>query len=117
MARDGTIEVLTDSFDNQPNDLLNEHVSAPIPTVDAINKNATTSVAKLIRQMLGKTPADRPKSIKNALEQVRTIRFFEQAITLEPRDPSPAHAGWGEKRRLTSAISCGQNPAAFPTEI
>lgn len=64
-----------------PNDLLNKHVSAPIPAVDAFNKNATTSVAKLIRQMLGKTPADRPASMKDVLQQLRTIRFFERAIT------------------------------------
>jgi serine/threonine protein kinase len=64
-----------------PNDLLNKHVSAPIPAVDAFNKNATTSVAKLIRQMLGKTPADRPASMKDVLQQLKTIRFFERAIT------------------------------------
>lgn len=64
-----------------PNDLLNKHVSAPIPAVDAFNKNATTSVAKLIRQMLGKTPADRPASMKDVLQQMKTIRFFERAIT------------------------------------
>lgn len=64
-----------------PNDLLNKHVSAPIPAVDAINKNATTGVSKLIRQMLGKTPADRPASMKDVLQQLRTIRFFERAIT------------------------------------
>lgn len=64
-----------------PNDLLNKHVSAPIPAVDAINKNATTSVAKLIRQMLGKTPADRPKSMKDVLQQLKTIRFFQGGLT------------------------------------
>jgi eukaryotic-like serine/threonine-protein kinase len=64
------------------NDLLNKHFSAPIPAVDAINKNATTRVAHLIRQTLGKAPADRPKSMKDVLQQLRTIRFFERAITL-----------------------------------
>jgi serine/threonine protein kinase len=64
-----------------PNELLNKHVSAPIPAVDAVNKNASTSVAKLLRQMLGKTPADRPASMKDVLQQLKTIRFFERPLT------------------------------------
>jgi serine/threonine protein kinase len=62
------------------NDLLNKHVSAPIPAVDAINKNATTSISKLLRQMLAKTPAERPASMQDVLTQFRSIRFFERAV-------------------------------------
>jgi serine/threonine protein kinase len=61
-----------------PNELLNKHVSAPIPAADALNKNATTAITKLLRQMLGKKPAERPKSMKDVLQQIRTIRFFER---------------------------------------
>ncbi|NBW97117.1 MAG: serine/threonine protein kinase [Planctomycetia bacterium] len=61
------------------NDLLNKHVSATPPAIESLNPNATTSVSKLIRQMLAKKPADRPASMRDVLTQLRTIRFFERA--------------------------------------
>jgi len=62
------------------NDLLNKHVSATPPGVESLNPNATTSVSKLIRQMLAKKPADRPASMQDVLTQLRSIRFFERAV-------------------------------------
>ncbi|MEX0670694.1 MAG: serine/threonine-protein kinase [Pirellulales bacterium] len=61
------------------NDLLNKHVSAPVPAVDALNKNATTSISKYLRQMLAKKPAERPASMKDVLKQLRSIRLLERA--------------------------------------
>lgn len=63
------------------NDLLNKHVSATPPSIETLNRNATTSVSKLIRQMLAKKPADRPASMKEVLQHLRSIRFLERAIT------------------------------------
>jgi len=62
------------------NDLLNKHVSATPPAIESLNPNATTSVSKLIRQMLAKKPADRPAGMQDVLTQLRTIRFFERAV-------------------------------------
>lgn len=63
------------------NDLLNKHVSATPPSIETLNRNATTSVSKLIRQMLAKKPSDRPASMKEVLQHLRSIRFLERAIT------------------------------------
>ena len=62
-----------------PNDLLNKHVSATPPSIETLNRNATTSISKLIRQMLAKNAAERPASMQEVLKQLRTIRFFERA--------------------------------------
>jgi serine/threonine protein kinase len=62
------------------NDLLNKHVSATPPAIESLNPNATTSVSKLIRQMLAKKPGDRPASMQDVLTQLKSIRFFERAV-------------------------------------
>ena len=62
------------------NDLLNKHVSATPPAIESLNPNATTSVSKLLRQMLAKKPADRPASMQEVLTQLRSIRFLERAV-------------------------------------
>ena len=62
------------------NDLLNKHVSATVPAVDAFNKNATTACGKFLRQMLAKKPAERPASMKEVLQQLRAIRLVERAV-------------------------------------
>ena len=61
------------------NDLLNKHVSATVPAVDTFNQNATTSVSKYLRQLLAKKPAERPASMKDVLQQLRSIRLLERA--------------------------------------
>jgi serine/threonine-protein kinase len=61
------------------NDLLNKHVSATPPSIESLNRNATTSISKLIRQMLAKKPADRPANMREVLTQLRNLRFFESA--------------------------------------
>ncbi|MFM7206136.1 MAG: serine/threonine-protein kinase [Planctomycetaceae bacterium] len=61
------------------NDLLNKHVSAVVPAVDAFAKQASTGAAKYLRQMLAKKPADRPASMKEVLQQLRSIRLVERA--------------------------------------
>lgn len=62
------------------NDLLNKHVSAPPPAVETLNRNATTGISKLIRQMLAKKPSERPASMQEVLKQLRSVRFFERPV-------------------------------------
>jgi len=61
------------------NELLNKHVSAPVPSVQTINRNATTSVSELLRQLLAKKASARPGSMQAVLQQLRTIRLLERA--------------------------------------
>jgi len=59
-------------------ELLNKHLSARPPSVEAFNRNATASVSRLIRQMLAKKPADRPASMKEVIQQVGAIKFLNR---------------------------------------
>jgi serine/threonine protein kinase len=61
------------------NEILNKHVQAAVPGVDKFNANATTAAAKLIRQLLAKKPAERPKSMREVLDQLRGIRLVEKS--------------------------------------
>ena len=60
------------------NDLLNKHVSAAVPAVDSVNRNATADATKLLRLMLAKKPADRPSSMQEVLGRLRAIRLVER---------------------------------------
>jgi len=62
-----------------PNDLLNKHVSTPAPAVDQFNRNATTGGSAFVRTLLAKKPADRPASMQEVLQQLRTVRLLERA--------------------------------------
>lgn len=59
-------------------DVLHKHLSATPPSVESFNRNATTSVSKLIRQMLAKKPADRPASMKEVVQHVGAIKFLNR---------------------------------------
>jgi serine/threonine-protein kinase len=61
-------------------DLLQKHLSATPPSVEAFNSNATTSVSKLIRQMLAKKPADRPPSMKALVQQIGAMKFLNRVV-------------------------------------
>jgi serine/threonine protein kinase len=61
-------------------DLLQKHLSATPPAVEAFNDNATASVSKLIRQMLAKKPADRPPSMKAVVQQIGTMKFLNRVV-------------------------------------
>lgn len=61
------------------NEILNKHVQAPIPAIDKLNTNATSGAARLIRHLLAKQPAERPKSMREVLDQLRGIRLLEKS--------------------------------------
>ncbi len=63
------------------NDLLNKHVSAPIPAVDTMARGATTDATKLLRQMLAKRPSERPASMRDVLARLKAIRLFDRTAT------------------------------------
>jgi serine/threonine protein kinase len=63
------------------NDLLNKHVSAPIPAVDTIARGATSDATKLLRQMLAKKPSERPASMRDVLARLKAIRLLDRTAT------------------------------------
>lgn len=56
------------------NDLLNKHVSAPIPSVTASKPTFPSAAARLIRRMMAKDPADRPASMQVVIAEIRSFR-------------------------------------------
>ena len=61
-----------------PNELLNKHISAPIPSPLVANENVTQEFANLLRIMLAKKPEARCESMWEVLKQVRAIRIFKK---------------------------------------
>ncbi len=66
-----------------PNDLLNKHISAPIPSPLVINDNITSEFAALLRSMMAKQPAQRIESLWEVAKQLRVVKIFKKA----PRIP------------------------------
>ncbi len=69
---------------SSPNDLLNKHVSAAIPSPLVANENVTNEFTNLLRLLMAKKPEDRPPSMWEVLKQVRTVRIFKKP----PRIPA-----------------------------
>jgi serine/threonine protein kinase len=55
------------------NELLNKHVSAPIPKVDVVNPAASTSVVEFLQRLLAKQRKARPRSMQEVLAQLRVV--------------------------------------------
>ena len=66
-----------------PNDLLNKHLSAPIPSAVATNENITSEFAEIIKQMMAKRREDRPDSMWDFLKIFRATKIFRKT----PRIP------------------------------
>jgi len=66
-----------------PNDLLNKHLTASIPSAIAYNENVTKAFADLIKRMMAKAPASRPQSMWDFLKEVRSIQLWNK----RPRKP------------------------------
>lgn len=66
-----------------PNDLLNKHISAPIPSPLVANENVTNEFAAIIKSTMAKNPEDRPESMWELLKTIRATRLFKK----QPRIP------------------------------
>ena len=62
---------------NSTNDLLTKHLRSPIPPLQGSNRNVTDSVAQLIRKTMGKTPAERPQSMEEFLQEFASMKVFK----------------------------------------
>lgn len=72
---------------DSPNDLLNKHLKAPVPSVLVHNDNVTAEFAECIRLMMAKDRQRRPASMTEVLKQVRTVRLFRVAPQAEETPP------------------------------
>ena len=70
------------SGDN-PNDLLNKHLTASIPSPIVYNDNVTREFADLVKSMMAKKPDNRPPSMWEFLKSFRSIEIFKK----RPRKP------------------------------
>ncbi len=59
-------------------DLFRKHLSAAPPSLAAAHANVTPAFSSLLRQTMGKRPADRPESTRHFLAALREIPLFEQ---------------------------------------
>ncbi len=62
---------------DSPDDLLRRHLSAQVPSVQALNSNVTSEFANLIKRMMSKLRNDRPSSLWEFLKEFRGIRVFK----------------------------------------
>lgn len=61
-----------------PNDLLNKHISASIPSPLVTNDNVTPEYAALVKQMMAKRPDQRPASMWDVLKLIRGTKIFKK---------------------------------------
>lgn len=66
-----------------PNDLLNKHLNASIPSAIAYNNNVTKEFANIIKQMMAKAPASRYQSMWDCLKELRSVNLWNK----RPRKP------------------------------
>jgi serine/threonine protein kinase len=66
-----------------PNDLLNKHLTASIPSPIVHNDNVTREFADLVKSMMAKSPSSRPPSMWEFLKVFRTVEVFKK----KPRKP------------------------------
>jgi len=69
---------------NSINDLLYKHLSGPIPSINARNKNVTTEFANLLMSMMAKKCQDRPTTMMDVYRAVRGMKIFKK--TPQPGD-------------------------------
>jgi eukaryotic-like serine/threonine-protein kinase len=62
---------------SSPNELLNKHISAAIPSPLVANDNVTVEYAALVRKMMAKNPDDRPTSMWDLLKTLRVTKIFK----------------------------------------
>lgn len=61
-----------------PNDLLNKHISAPIPSPLVVNDNVTPEYAGVIKEMMAKKPDQRFDTMWEVLKTMRATKIFKK---------------------------------------
>ena len=58
-----------------PDELLQKHLRAPIPNLNASSDEASSDYARLVAKMMAKKPEDRPHSMSQFLDEFKSIRM------------------------------------------
>jgi serine/threonine protein kinase len=66
-------------------ELLNKHLSGPIPSVQVSNDNVTPEFSNILRKMMSKKREDRPATMWDFLKEFRSTRVFK----VLPKPPKP----------------------------
>lgn len=66
-------------------ELLNKHLTGPIPSIQVYNDNVTPEFALLIKKMMAKRRAERPATLWEFLKEFRSMRVFK----VLPKPPKP----------------------------
>ena len=59
------------------NDLLTKHLRAAPPTLEAANGKVSKEFSDLLRRCMGKQPKDRPKSMKEVWDELRSVKVYK----------------------------------------
>lgn len=68
-------------------ELLNKHLTAPIPNVQVANDNVTPEFAKLLQRLMAKKREDRPATTWEFLKEFRNMRVFKVLPKQPAEDP------------------------------
>lgn len=68
------------------NELLSKHLAAPVPVVEAFNRNISPDFSRLLQSTMAKRPDARPKNMNDFLRHFRSIELFKTP----PTPPQPA---------------------------
>jgi eukaryotic-like serine/threonine-protein kinase len=60
-------------------ELLNKHLKAGVPSLQAVNRNASDGVTQLIKRMMAKAPEGRPRDCNAFLQEFRTMEVFKDS--------------------------------------
>ena len=63
---------------SSPNELLNKHLTAQVPSPLVVNENVTQDFAAVIRNAMAKKPEDRPESMWDLLKILRATKIFKK---------------------------------------
>ncbi len=71
-----------------PDELLEKHLKASVPSVLTVNPDLTPEAANLISRMMAKDRRHRPESMWEFLKEFRGIKLFKLKIGVKPVDPN-----------------------------
>lgn len=66
------------------NEVLNKHLKAPPPSIEAYNRNITPEFGALLAAMMAKRPQDRPGPLSKVLREMKAIRLYK----VPPKPPA-----------------------------
>ncbi len=70
-----------------PTELLNKHLSGPIPSLASHNPAVTPEFIEIVQRMLSKKREDRPETMRKFLREFRAMRVYRTGM--RPKEPEP----------------------------